>query len=183
MRDLSLHLLDIVMNSIRAQAHRISVTIESIEQQDQLIIKIGDDGKGMSPDFVSKVTDPFATTRTTRKVGMGIPLFKEACELAGGSLSIESERGVGTVLTARMKLSSIDRLPLGDMAETLAGLIRSYPDLDFVITFSSDKEGEDTLDTVDVRDKLGGLPLSSLDVYVFLRDYIGERQQQYLGGI
>lgn len=183
MRDLSLHLLDIIMNSIRAEASRILVSITKNEQQDSLIVTIEDDGKGMSPDFVKKVTDPFATTRTTRKVGLGIPLFKESCELTDGDLSIESSEGVGTTLTARMKLSSIDRLPLGDMGETLAGLIRAYPDLDFVVTFSSDREGESRLDTLEVREKLDGVPLSTLDVYVFLRDYIGEQQEQYLGGI
>ncbi len=183
MRDLSLHLLDIIMNSIRADADRISVAITKQENQDLLRVRIEDNGKGMSPAFVQKVTDPFATTRTTRKVGLGIPLFKEACEITGGSLTIESWEGVGTTLTAQMRLSSIDRLPLGNMGETLAGLIRSYPDLDFIMTFSSDTAGENTLDTAEVREKLDGVPLSSLDVYVFLRDYIGEQQEQYLGGI
>jgi len=183
LRDLSLHLLDILTNSVSAGASRIAVSIRVNEQEDSLIIRISDNGKGMAPDFLKKVTDPFSTTRTTRKVGMGLPLFKEACEITGGSMTVASTVGVGTDVTARFVLSSIDRLPLGNTGETLSGLISSYPDRDFVITFSNGQGDDSGLDTMDLRERLGGVPLSEPDVYIFVRDYIFEQQKQILGGI
>jgi len=183
LRDLSLHLLDILMNSIRAEAKNMTVIVQSDVTSDMLTICIIDDGKGMSPELLSRVTDPFATTRTTRKVGLGIPLFKESCELAGGGLTIQSTVGIGTEVSAFMRLHSIDRLPMGDWGETLAGLIRSYPDLDFSVRFESIGVGSVTIDTLNIRERLDGVPLSSMDVYVFLRDYIGEQQEQILGGL
>ena len=183
LRDLSLHLLDILMNSIRAEATHMTVIVHKDDNSDMLTIRIIDNGKGMSPELLSRVTDPFATTRTTRKVGLGIPLFKESCELTGGTLEIRSTVGNGTELVASMRIHSIDRLPLGDWGETLAGLIQSHPDLDFTITFDSSGGERVTIDTQDIRTRMDGVPLSSLDVYVFLRDYIGEQQEQILGGL
>lgn len=183
MRDLSLHLLDIITNSISAGAARISVEICMSPEEDELLIRIDDNGKGMNADFLETVTDPFSTTRTTRKVGLGIPLFKEACELTGGSFQISSEPGVGTSVTARFVLSSIDRLPLGDIGETISGLIGSYPDRDFVILFSNRQGDKSMFDTYDIRERLQGVPLSDPDVYLFIRDYLREQQEQILGGI
>jgi len=148
-----------------------------------LVIRIRDNGKGMPPDFLKTVTDPFSTTRTTRKVGLGLPLFKETCEKTGGSMKIESELGAGTTVTGTLVLSSIDRIPLGGTGETLAGLISSYPDRDFEIVFANDRGGESRIDTQELRERLGGLSFSEPDVYVFLRDYIQEQQEFILGGI
>ena len=183
MRDLSLHLLDILTNSISAGATRISVEICVSPEEDELRIRIDDNGKGMSPDFLKTVTDPFSTTRTTRKVGLGIPLFKEACELTGGSFQIDSEPGAGTSVTGKFVLSSIDRLPLGDIGETVSGLIASYPDRDFVILFSNKQGDKSVFDTYDIRERLQGVPLSEPDVYLFIKDYIKEQQEQILGGM
>jgi anti-sigma regulatory factor (Ser/Thr protein kinase) len=183
LRDLSLHLLDIITNSVAAGATRISVGISVPPEKDELEIRIDDNGKGMAPDFLKTVTDPFSTTRTTRKVGLGIPLFKEACELTGGSFEISSEQGVGTSVTAKFVLSSIDRIPLGDVGETISGLIGSYPDRDFVILFSNRQGDKTVFDTYDIRERLQGVPLSDPDVYLFIRDYLKEQQEQILGGI
>lgn len=183
MRDISLHLLDILTNSISAGATLMLIRIQADNKSDLLMIRIEDNGIGMHPDFLKSVTDPFSTTRTTRKVGLGLPLFKEACEITGGVLAIESTPGVGTTVTATMGISSIDRIPLGNTGETLSGLISSYPDRDFVIVFSNDQGEEVGLDTMDLRERLGDVPLSQPDVYVFVRDYIQEQQQIILGGI
>ena len=159
------------------------VHINSDHQKDLLTIRIEDDGKGMSPEFLKRVTNPFSTTRTTRKVGLGLPLFKEACEITGGELAVESTLGVGTVVTATFGISSIDRIPLGNTGDTLSSLICSYPDRDFSIIFSNERGEEAGLDTADLRERLGDVPLSEPDVYVFVRDYILEQQQNILGGI
>lgn len=181
-RDLSLHVLDITTNSVAAGATRIEVWIHLYTQRDQLVIEIADNGRGMSPEFLSRVIDPFSTTRTTRKVGLGLPLLKEACELTGGELLITSTTGVGTKVVATFGLSSIDRLPLGDIGETMASLIASYPQIDFAIYFSQDSLEKKGIDTVEVKAQLGDIPLSEPEVYVFIRDYIRE-QQEILGGI
>jgi signal transduction histidine kinase len=148
-----------------------------------LSIQIEDNGKGMTPEFLAGVTDPFSTTRTTRKVGLGLSLFKEACEITGGYLTIESTQYMGTKVEAVLAIFSIDRIPLGNTGETLSGLISSYPDRDFAIVFSNDQGEEAGLDTAEIREKLGDVPLSAPDVYVFIRDYIQEQQQIILGGI
>jgi len=183
LRDLSLHLLDILTNSTSAGASRMLIGINADFRRDMLAIRIEDNGKGMSTEFLKRVTNPFSTTRTTRKVGLGLSLFKEACEISGGELIITSTLGVGTIVAATFQISSIDRIPLGNTGETISGLISSFPDLDFSITFSNDKGEESCVDTVDLRERLGDVPLSEPDVYVFVRDYIQEQQQIILGGI
>jgi len=183
LRDLSLHLLDILTNSTSAGATRMLIRINADYKQDMLVIRIEDNGKGMSPEFLKRVTNPFSTTRTTRKVGLGLSLLKEACEISGGELGITSAQGVGTIVTATFLISSIDRIPLGNTGETISGLISSFPNLDFSITFSNDKGEESCVDTIDLRERLGDVPLSEPDVYVFVRDYIQEQQQIILGGI
>ncbi len=183
MRDLSLHLLDILTNSISAGATIMNIEIVIDKANDRLRMKISDNGSGMSEDFLKKVTDPFSTTRTTRKVGLGLPLLKEMCELTGGSLFLQSTLGVGTVVDAIMVLSSIDRLPMGNTGESLAALISTYVDSDFVIHFLSIGEDESIVDTREIRSKLDGVPLSDPEVYLFLSQYIEEQQVKILGGI
>ena len=113
MRELSLNVLDIAQNSLSAGATLVEITVTEETAADRLIIAIGDNGRGMTPEQVRRVSDPFYTTRTTRKVGMGIPLFRMAAEMAGGSLDIDSVPGEGTRVTAAFGLSHIDRMPLG----------------------------------------------------------------------
>ena len=127
MRDLSLHILDLMQNSIRAQATVVSLSV-LLKENGILSIIIEDDGTGMSEELLARVTSPFATTRTTRKVGLGIPMMAENCRLAGGDLSIESTLGAGTKLTATLDTSSIDCLPLGDLPGTVTTLVTMNPD-------------------------------------------------------
>lgn len=132
MEDLSLHILDIVENSITAGAKNIKIKIAEDIQKDQLIIEITDDGKGMSKVMKEKVLDPFFTTRTTRRVGLGLPLLAQAAKISGGDIQIQSEPGSGTKIKATFGYSHIDRQPLGDLGQTLKILIISHPEINFV---------------------------------------------------
>ena len=117
MKELSLHILDIAKNSVKAGASKIEITVSISESDDRLEIIISDNGCGMSKEFLARVRDPFTTTRTTRKAGLGIPLFEAAALQSGGDFDIESEEGVGTVVRAGFGYSNIDRAPLGSMSE------------------------------------------------------------------
>lgn len=122
MDDISLHILDIAENGINAGAENIFIKIIEITKDDLLNIKITDDGKGMTEETIKKITDPFVTTRTTRKVGLGIPLLKLAAEMTGGGLEITSKEGEGTEVNIKFKLSHIDRQPLGNMIDTILAI-------------------------------------------------------------
>ena len=132
MRELSLNVMDIAQNSISAGASLITITVVEDQPGDTLSISVEDNGKGMSPETVQKVIDPFYTTRTTRSVGLGVPLFKMEAEMTGGSFTIQSQLGVGTNLTAVFKPSSVDMIPLGDINGTVQLLISCNPTLDFI---------------------------------------------------
>lgn len=181
MRDLSLHLMDIVQNSVKAKASEISITIDVRPEADQLILTIDDNGSGMPADMVERVKDPFVTSRTTRSVGLGIPLLKELCELTGGHLELSSTEGEGTRLIACLGLSSIDRLPLGEIGDTLFVLVSADPDLDYTLTFSAPGRLFE-LKLADIRDELEGLPLDEPSVLAWLRDYVREQQQAVFSG-
>lgn len=176
MRELSLNVLDIAQNSIVANASLIHLEVTIDTAKDHLAICIRDNGKGMSPQQLQQVRDPFYTTRTTRKVGMGIPLFRMAAEMTGGCLDIESELGVGTTVTAVFGLSHIDRMPLGDMCSTVAALIRLNPQIDFI--YQHDQDGNVfTLDTRELREQLGDVPLNEPDVMEWIQAYLEENYQ------
>lgn len=177
MREISLHILDIAQNSVTANSSLVEITVEENEKADTLSVIIADNGKGMSEEMVKNVVDPFTTGRTTRKVGLGIPLIKMAAENTGGSFKLESKLGVGTTLTAVFVLSSIDRQPLGDMAETMLGMVTSYENVDFLYVHKvNDKEF--TLDTREIKKILGGVSLSEPDVYMWLSEYLKEGESE-----
>lgn len=129
---LSLNILDITQNSIRAKASVISVSINESEKEDLFEINISDNGSGIPEEMLSKVTDPFVTTRTTRNKGMGLPLLKYHSRLAGGDLSVDSVEGKGTTVKAKFVLSHIDRQPLGDIAGVMTILMAGNPGIDFI---------------------------------------------------
>ncbi len=131
MEDLSLHILDVAENSIIAGAKNIEILINEDIKKDLLTIEIIDDGSGMDKEMTEKITDPFVTNRTTRRVGLGIPLLKDAAEMANGDLEIISEQGLGTKVKATFQYSHIDRKPLGDIKETLISLIIGNLEVDF----------------------------------------------------
>ncbi len=178
MRELALHVLDIAENSVKANATLVTIEISAVN--DVLTISIADDGKGMSEEFLAKVTDPFTTTRTTRKVGMGIPLFKQAAETSGGTFNIKSELGNGTTVTVTFKLNDIDRMPLGDVAETATTLL--YPECDFRWIYRVGEE-EFVFDTREVKEELQGIPIDSPEIISFLKSMLKENIESINGGL
>lgn len=177
MRELSLNVLDIAQNSIAAGASLTEILVKEDTEEKTLLIGIYDNGKGMTPEQVENVKDPFFTTRTTRKVGMGIPLFKLAAEQTGGSFTITSQVGVGTRVDALFKTDSIDFTPLGDMASTIATIVSMNEDKDFVYTRNIDGK-EFTFKSSDIKKILDGVPLSEPSVMSWIEDYIKENSEQ-----
>ena len=177
MRELSLNILDIAQNSISAGASLTEILVEENTAEKTLLIGIYDNGKGMSEEQVKNVQDPFFTTRTTRKVGMGIPLFKLASEQTGGSFKITSELGVGTRVDALFKTDSIDFTPLGDIEATVSTIVSMNEDKDFVYTRSVD-EKEFVFKSADIKKILDGVPLSEPSVINWIEDYIRENTEQ-----
>lgn len=177
MKELSLNILDIAMNSVKAGASKIDITIE--ECADIRTLTIRDNGCGMAEDFLEKVTDPFTTTRTTRKVGMGIPLLKLAAEQANGNLSICSSRGEnhGTTVCATFQISHLDCVPVGDFASTVTTLIQGSPDIDFVFLYRTES-GQKYISTAEMREILGDVPLNTPDVLVWISDSLNDPEWQ-----
>ena len=173
MKELSLHILDIAKNSVKAKADLIEIIISENEEKNLLTIEINDNGCGMSKEFLEKVRDPFSTTRTTRKVGMGIPLFEAAAVQCGGYVDITSEEGVGTEFKVVFEYNHIDRAPLGDMPGTMQVLISGSPDIDFI--YRHEKNGKVfNMDTRELRQVLGEVPLDTLDVLAWIDEFIRE---------
>jgi signal transduction histidine kinase len=179
MDELSLYVLDITMNSVRAGASEITVSL--IEEGVWLTFSVTDNGCGMTEEQVQQVIDPFFTTRTTRKVGLGVPLFKLSAEQTGGTFDIQSKPGVGTTTTATYVKSHVDMTPLGDINSTVEILIRCNPDIDFVFTHSTDL-GSFTLDTRELREVLGDVSLDTPDVLEWIHAYLEEQTQIIFGG-
>jgi len=169
MQDLSLHILDVAENGIAAGATLVGISIVEDLAADRLTVEIEDNGRGMNPDFVARVLDPFTTTRTTRKVGLGLSLFQQAAQAAEGDLEIDSTLGSGTTVTAFMRHSHIDRKPMGNLAETMVTLIQGNPTVDFI--FSHRRNGSEyLLDTREIRTELDGFPLDNPAVIALIRD-------------
>jgi hypothetical protein len=173
MTELALHILDIVQNSISAKASFIEITIHEDIKTDLLTIEITDNGNGMNEKELQNAFDPYFTTRTTRKVGLGLPLFKQAAELCSGSFFLESEPGKGTKVKASMQYSHIDRQPLGDLAGTIALLVSSNPAIDFIYDHTTNK-GQFLFDTRAVKSELGHIPITHPKVTKFIREMIQE---------
>ncbi len=177
MREIALHILDIVQNSIVANATRIEVSITEEFDADKLTVVIRDNGCGMSKEFLEKVIDPFTTKRTTRKVGLGIPLYKMAAENTGGSFDIQSEEGKGTVVTAVFGYSHIDRQPLGDIAGTMLGLFTSYEKIDFLFQHKVNEKIFE-VDTTQLKNVLGDVSFQVPEVYMWLSEYLKEGEEE-----
>ena len=176
MKELSLNILDIAQNSIKAEAEHVEITLD--QRGDWLTIMIADDGKGMSPEFAAEAANPFTTTRTTRKVGMGLPLFKLAAEQTGGTVSLESHKAAyegdthGATVTATFNTAHVDCEPLGDVAETILTLIQGNPDLSLTYLYKT-QSGEVRLSTDEMREILGDeVPLNSPEVLAWARAFL-----------
>lgn len=182
MRELSLNVLDIAQNSISAGASLIEIIVTVDHTCDSMCILIRDNGRGMTQEQLQSVRDPFFTTRTTRKVGMGIPLFKMAAEMTGGKLDIQSVVGTGTTVSAEFHPSHVDCTPLGDMCSTMCALIRMNPQLDFVYRYAVDGKSF-TVDTRELKEILEGVPLDTPDVMLWIQGFISEQTENILGGV
>jgi hypothetical protein len=177
MKTLSLNILDIVQNSIRAKAEKISVTINESEAADSYLITITDNGTGIPKEIMQNVTDPFITTRTKRRMGLGLALLKYHAELAGGSLEILSEPGAGTKVIALFSCSHIDRQPLGDIAGVLKILIASNQEIDFTYHHCTD-EGEYRFNTSETKQFLEADTLNDMVLLEDIKGMINENLKE-----
>lgn len=177
MKELSLHVLDVAKNSVKAGATLTKIEIERADDG-MMTVRISDNGCGMSEDILKRVTDPFYTTRTTRKVGLGLPLWRLAAEQTGGYMTIESSTEAGnsgTVVTAVFDTRSIDCMPMGDIVSTVVTLVSGSPDSDFLFTDSSSRRVI-SLDTREMREVLGeGVSLALPEVQLWMTEYLNEQ--------
>ena len=181
MKEISLNILDITHNSIKAKAKKIEISIFECQSEDRIDVMIRDDGCGMDEEFLNAVTDPFVTTRTTRKVGLGIPLFKQSAEDAGGEFSISSKVGEGTTVRASFQMNHLDRMPIGDMSTTMVSLIQANDFVHYIYTHKTDN-GEFIFDTDELHAQLGNVPLSEPMVLNWIGEYINENLEDIQGG-
>lgn len=181
MKELSLNILDIAQNSVKAGADKIEIILN--EMPEKLTISIVDNGCGMSEEFLRNVQDPFCTTRTTRKVGMGIPLFKLAAEQTQGELTIvsktieDSPEDHGTTISALFFKNHIDFTVLGDIVSTVVTLIQGSPDIRWVFSHTID-ENEVCLDTEELKAVLGDVPLDNFEVICWIKSYLEEQYNE-----
>lgn len=173
MRELSLHLLDIAENSITAGASCIRIFVGEDSRTDLLQMSVEDNGRGMSPEMVAQVTDPFVTSRTTRKVGLGIPLLKFAAESCNGSLTVDSTVGKGTRLCVQFQRSHIDRMPIGDLVNTILNLVVSNPQVNWVFEYRFN-DGSGIFDDAEIKKELGEVPMTEPDVLACIKEMINE---------
>ena len=171
MKELSLHILDIVQNSTRAQSTEIVIEIIEDIPNNVMHISITDNGCGIKEETLATITNPFSTSRTTRRVGLGLALLQAASEQCNGSMTIQSEQGKGTTVSAAFEHDHIDRVPLGDIVSTLIGLIIGNPEIDFLYRHRVN-ENTFELNTKDIKKELGDVPISDISVINFLTEYI-----------
>ncbi|HNX01304.1 MAG TPA: ATP-binding protein [Candidatus Cloacimonadota bacterium] len=179
MQDLSLHLLDIIENSARAEAKLIEIRIDVDEVSDRMKIFVRDNGTGMDSKTLAMAQDPFYTSKMERvkKVGLGIPLFKQNVEQWNGSFLMKSELGKGTELFAEFQASNIDRIPLGNIRDTLLGSIIGHPEIDFQVCLKHEISGANLhyeFDTIPLREELGDIPITYPDVISYIENDINE---------
>ena len=177
MKELSLHVYDLMENSTAANAKDVFLTIRDSLKDNVFHFTIQDNGKGMSPEFLARVTDPYTTSRTTRKVGLGLPLIKMNTENCGGGMKIESEVGKGTTLQFWFLHDHWDRPPMGDLTGTLVMLVSQHEDIHFVIRYITDND-EFVFDTEEVREALGGMSMNNLEIIGMLKEMISENLKE-----
>lgn len=180
MKELSEHILDIAQNSVAAGAANIGITLTE-DQAGWLTVVIADDGRGMSPEFLASVTDPFTTTRTTRNVGLGLPLYRQTAEQTGGTLQIRSTPGTGTTVTAVFDLNHLDCPPLGNISGSIALLVQGNPEIDIAYWHITPR-GTVELSTREMRQVLGPeISLAEPEVFSWLNDHLSEQEAQLEG--
>jgi hypothetical protein len=180
MQDISLHLLDIIENSVRAKAKDITIRVKIDRLENRLKIMIKDDGLGMDEETLKNSQNPFFTTKNDRvkKVGLGIPLFKQNAELSDGSFTITSKKNIGTTIDVDFRLDHIDRMPLGNITDTVLTGILGHPETDFNFTLEmiSNEETKEifVFSTKEIKRELEGVPLAHPEVITFIKNYLNE---------
>ena len=182
MRELSLNILDIVENSVSAEASLVSIELTEDSYLNTLSVTVIDNGKGMTEEELLKAKDPFYTSGSIRRVGMGIPIFKMAAEQTGGTFSIHSVDGKGTLINAIFKTDSLNFKPVGDLHATVSALVSANPHVDFVLKYSVDGN-EFVFDTREIKQKAEEFPVSSPVIVKWIRDYIEQNVKNLYGGV
>jgi hypothetical protein len=172
MKELSLHILDIVQNSLHAGATKVSISVLENLTENIYTIEIEDNGKGIPEEKISNLLDPFYTTKN-KKTGLGIPLLKQHAEMAGGDLRIESKVGIGTIIIVTFQHDNLDRQPMGKIEATMSGIIRANPETRFIYRHRFNKK-EFMLDTGEIKAELGEIPINSKEVLNFIEEFISE---------
>jgi hypothetical protein len=171
MEDLSLHILDIAQNSIKADANQLKIIILEKPSRDLAVLEIIDNGKGMDARALRRAGDPFFSTKKGKRYGLGISLLAQAAKAAGGTIDVSSSPGKGTHLKASFQASHIDRQPLGDIPSTITTLIASHPDIDLIYIHNYEEQ-RFIFQTDDIKSRIDGIPLDSTEVLTFIRSYI-----------
>jgi hypothetical protein len=179
MKEISLHLLDLAENSVSAGAQSVHISVSEDFRADRLTVSVQDDGAGMSAEMVQQVTDPFFTSRTTRKVGLGIPLLKSTAEACHGGMNIQSKPGAGTRVEATFQHSHIDRMPLGDIASTFLTLAIAHPETHWIFTYTYNPPYKGSprvfeFDDQPIKQTLDGFPLTHPGVIAYIRTTLEE---------
>lgn len=181
MEELSLHILDIVENSISAGASLVKIVVEINEAEDLVKIVVEDNGRGMDEKELKRAVDPFYSSKADKKVGLGLPMFAQVAEACGGYLKIESEQGKGTKVTALMKFSHVDRPPLGDLSSTIFSIIIGHPNADFLTEIKTN-EGKVRIDTREIKEILGKDSFFHPEIIKFIKESIEKEIQGILKG-
>lgn len=177
MKDLSMHIMDIIQNSVRAKASDVELEIIEEKEKNLYTIIIEDNGSGMDEETLKKVTDPFFTTRTTRKVGLGLPLLKQNAERTGGYMELSSQKGVGTKLKAVFEHDNWDRPAIGDIAGTVVLLVGANPEMSLIYRHKTDT-GEYVFNTKEIVEVLDGVPINEPEVLRYLKEMINENLKE-----
>ncbi|KUG21864.1 sensory transduction histidine kinase [hydrocarbon metagenome] len=173
MLELAAHILDIAENSVRAEAKLIEINIDEDTVNDSLSIEIIDDGQGMNPEEIKKALDPFYTTKTVRRIGLGLPLLADATQRSGGYFNLESKEGKGTTVQAFFGLTHIDRQPLGDIISSLIILIAGNSNVNFIYRHRCD-DRQFALDTRIIRKEIDDIPINNPAILKYIRDVLEE---------
>ena len=173
MKELAMHVYDLMENSTAANSTEVKLTIRDSLKDNIYAFTIEDNGKGMTPEFMAKVTDPYTTSRTTRKVGLGLPLIKMNTENCGGGMKLQSEVGKGTRLDFWFQHNHWDRPPMGDLAGTIVMLCAAHEDIHIIYKHITD-EGEFVFDTDEIHEALDGMSMNDVKVMGWLKDMVHE---------
>lgn len=179
MKELSLHLLDIAQNSVRADASLIKLSIVESIPENLLTLSIEDDGKGIPTEMLAEITDPFVTSRTTRRVGLGLSMFEATAKQCGGAFEIRSQVGVGTSVFASFIYDHIDRVPLGNMADTIVTMVMSFGVVDLIYKHTYNRKVY-VLDTREIKEALEVESLNEVEILAWIRENVAEGLQEIM---